>query len=142
MPKYITQPKPSTGDSQTPDALANRHLIKSEFAKRLYNKIAERGWTQSEFARNCDLARDAISTYVRGRSMPSPNALGKMASVLGCRPEELLPNYYESAHTAQEPAFELRDVPNDNDYMWIKLNMRLPKKVAMQIFILAQEANG
>ena len=139
MPKYVTQPKPAPTKVQQPEAMNNRHLVKAEFAKRLYNKIAERGWTQSEFARNCDLARDAISTYVRGRSMPSPQALEKMANVLNVRPEELLPNYYESAQSRQESTFELRDVPNEEGYMWIKLNMRLPKKVAMQIFMLAQE---
>lgn len=137
MPKYATQPAPRK--VQEPETVSNRHLVKEEFAKRLYAKIAERGWTQSEFARNCDLARDAISTYVRGRSMPSPQALAKMASVLGVKPEELLPNYFEAAHSKQESAFELRDVPNEEGYMWIKLNMRLPKKVAMQIFMLAQE---
>jgi transcriptional regulator with XRE-family HTH domain len=139
MPKYVTQPKPAAVKEREPDTINNRHLVKAEFAKRLYSKIMERGWTQSEFARNCDLARDAISTYVRGRSMPSPQALEKMANVLSVRPEELLPNYFESAHTRQEPAFELRDVPNEEGYMWLKLNMRLPKKVAMQIFMLAQE---
>jgi transcriptional regulator with XRE-family HTH domain len=142
MPKYATQPKPAPNKSQEPDALSNRHLVKAEFAKRLYNKIAERGWTQSEFARNCELARDAISTYVRGRSIPSPQALEKMASVLNVRPEDLLPNYYESALNKQEPTFELRDVPNEEGYMWIRLNMRLPKKLAMQIFMLAQEHDG
>lgn len=139
MPRYATQPKPAPKKAQEPEALSNRHLVKAEFAKRLYSKIMERGWTQSEFARHCDLARDAISTYVRGRSIPSPQALEKMASVLGCRPEELLPNYYESAHSKQEPTFELRDVPNEEGYMWLKLNMRLPKKVAMEIFMLAQK---
>ena len=142
MPKYATQPKPAPNKSQEPDALSNRHLVKAEFAKRLYNKIAERGWTQSEFARNCELARDAISTYVRGRSIPSPQALEKMASVLNVRPEDLLPNYYESALNKQEPTFELRDVPNEEGYMWIRLNTRLPKKLAMQIFMLAQEHDG
>lgn len=139
MPKYATQPKPSAKAAVETHSISNRGLVKAEFAKRLYNKIADKGWTQSEFARNCGLARDAISTYVRGRSIPSPQALEKMAVVLSVKPEELLPNYYESAHAAQEPAFELRDVPNDGDYMWLKLNMRLPKKVAMQIFMLAQE---
>lgn len=142
MPKYATQPKPATNKSQEPDALSNRHLVKAEFAKRLYAKIADKGWTQSEFARNCDLARDAISTYVRGRSIPSPQALEKMASVLNVRPEELLPNYYEQAQNKVEPTFELRDVPNEEGYMWIRLNMRLPKKLAMQIFMLAQEHEG
>ena len=142
MPKSATQPKPAPNKSQEPDALSNRHLVKAEFAKRLYNKIAERGWTQSEFARNCELARDAISTYVRGRSIPSPQALEKMASVLNVRPEDLLPNYYEQAQNKVEPTFELRDVPNEEGYMWIRLNMRLPKKLAMQIFMLAQEHEG
>jgi transcriptional regulator with XRE-family HTH domain len=142
MPKYITQPKPSAKREQEPDAMSNRHVLKAEFAKRLYSKIAERGWTQSEFARNCDLARDAVSTYVRGRSIPSPQALEKMASVLNVRPEDLLPNYYEAAHNKQEPTFELRDVPNEEGYMWIKLNMRLPKKLAMEIFMLAQSNDG
>lgn len=140
MPKYITQPKPAAKKGPESDAsLDNRHLIKAEFSKRLYAKISERGWTQSEFARNCDLNRDAVSTYVRGRSIPSPVALEKMAGVLRVRPEELMPNYFESAHARQEPTFELRDVPNEEGYMWIKLNMRLPKKIAMQIFLLAQE---
>lgn len=142
MPKYITQPKPALKKAQEPDAMSNRHLLKAEFAKRLYTKVAEKGWTQSEFARNCDLARDAISTYIRGRSIPSPQALKKMADVLDVRPEDLLPNYFESAHNKQEPAFELRDVPNEEGYMWIRLNMRLPKKAAMKIFMLVQEDDG
>ena len=139
MPKYVTQPKPAPKKAQAPEALSNRHVVKAEFAKRLYTKIMERGWTQSEFARHCELARDAISTYVRGRSIPSPQALEKMAGVLNCRPEDLMPNYYESAQARQEPTFEIRDVPNDEGYMWVRLNMRLPKKIAMQIFMLAQE---
>jgi transcriptional regulator with XRE-family HTH domain len=137
MPKYTTQPAPKK--AQEPDAMSNRHMVKEEFAKRLYAKITDRGWTQSEFARNCDIPRDAISTYVRGRSMPSPTNLERMAGVLGVRPEDLMPNYYEAAHSRQEPTIELRDAPNEEGYMWIKLNMRLPKKVAIQIFMLAQE---
>ena len=142
MPKYTTQPKPTPNKSQEPDALSNRHLLKVEFSKRLFSKIHERGWTQAEFARNCELARDAISTYVRGRSIPSPQALEKMAAVLNVRPEDLLPNYYEAAQSKQEPTFELRDVPNEEGYMWMKLNMRLPKKLAMKIFTLVQDDEG
>lgn len=139
MPKYATQPKPTPVKAQPPESVNNRHLVKSEFAKRLYHHITSRGWTQSEFARNCDIPRDAISTYVRGRSMPSPTNLERMAGVLGLRPEDLMPNYYEAAQSKQEPTIELRDVPNEEGYMWLKLNMRLPKKVAIQIFMLAQE---
>jgi len=137
MPKYVTQPKPAK--EPAPQTISNREVVKSEFAKRLYNAIMAKGWTQSEFARNCDLARDAISTYVRGRSVPSPPSLEKMACVLGMRPEELMPNYYEAAHNKQEPTFEIRAVPNEEGYMWLRLNMRLPKEVALKIFLMAQE---
>jgi hypothetical protein len=62
-----------------------------------------------------------------------------MASVLGMRPEELMPNYYEAAHAKADSQMELRDVPNEEGYMWLKLNLRLPKKVAIEIFLKAQE---
>lgn len=140
MPTYKTQPKPAQAKTKDPTlTVSNREMVKEEFAKRLYDAIMQRGWTQSEFARHCDLNRDAVSTYVRGRSMPSPQSLEKMARVLGLRPEDLLPNYYESGQAAVEPTMELKDVPNEDGYMWLRLNMRLPKKVAIEIFMKAQE---
>lgn len=139
MPRYTTQPKPNIKAAPDAVTLTNREVIKSEFARRLYEAITSRGWTQSEFARHCDLNRDAISTYVRGKSVPSPINLEKMASVLGIRPEELMPNYYEAAHARADSQMELRDVPNEEGYMWIKLNMRLPKDIAIQLFLKAQE---
>jgi transcriptional regulator with XRE-family HTH domain len=139
MPRFTTQTKPQLKAVPDSVTLNNREVVKSEFARRLYEAIVSMGWTQSEFARHCGLNRDAVSTYVRGKSSPSPLNLEKMATVLNMRPEELMPNYYEAAHAKADPQMELRDVPNDEGYMWIKLNMRLPKKVAIEIFLKAQE---
>ena len=139
MPRYTTQTKPQIKAVPDSVSLNNREVVKSEFARRLYEAIMARGWTQSEFARHCGLNRDAISTYVRGKSSPSPVNLEKMAEVLGMRPEELMPNYYEAAHAKADSQMELRDVPNEEGYMWLKLNLRLPKKVAIEIFMKAQE---
>lgn len=139
MPTYKTPAKPQAKATDLTLTSSNRELVKEEFAKRLYDAIMSRGWTQSEFARHCDLNRDAISTYVRGRSMPSPQSLESMARVLNMRPEDLLPNYYEAGQAAVEPTMELRDVPNEDGYMWLRLNMRLPKKVAIELFLKAQE---
>lgn len=139
MPRYTTQTKPQTKPVPESVALNNREVVKSEFARRLYEAIVSRGWNQSEFARHSGLNRDAVSTYVRGKSVPSPLNLEKMASVLGMRPEELMPNYYEAAHAKADSQMELRDVPNEEGYMWLKLNLRLPKKVAIEIFLKAQE---
>ncbi|MDI3512243.1 MAG: hypothetical protein PWQ61_3010 [Betaproteobacteria bacterium] len=120
--------------------LNNREMVKAEFAKRLYQAILERGWSQSEFARHCGLNRDAISTYVRAKSFPSPQALKAMAGVLNMTPEQLMPNYYEAAADKVEPILEIKELPGAEGYMWLKLNMRLPKAVAMKIFMLAQES--
>lgn len=139
MPRYATQPKPQLKAVPETVAINNREMVKSEFARRLYEAIVSKGWTQSEFARHCELNRDAISTYVRGKSVPSPVNLEKMAAVLNMRPEDLMPNYYEAAQAKADSQMELRDVPNDEGYMWIKLNMRLPKKVAIELFLKAQE---
>ena len=139
MPTYKTPAKPVVKSKDPSLSASNRELVKEEFSKRLYDAIMQRGWTQSEFARHCDLNRDAISTYVRGRSMPSPQSLEKMAQVLGLNPEDLLPNYYEAGQSAVEPQMELRDVPNEEGYMWLRLNMRLPKKVAIKLFMEAQD---
>jgi transcriptional regulator with XRE-family HTH domain len=139
MPRYVTQPKPQPAKEQEALNLGNREALKSQFARKLYEAIMSRGWTQSDFARHCGLNRDAISTYVRGKSVPSPQSLERMAEALNMRPEDLMPNYYEAAHAKADATMELRDVPNEEGYMWLKLNMRLPKKVAINIFMQAQE---
>jgi transcriptional regulator with XRE-family HTH domain len=110
---------------------SNRSMLKAELGTRLKSKLAELDWSQSEFARHCDLPRDAVSTYVRGRSMPKTATLLKMASVLGCEPQELVPNY-----RAPATGFALRESPNDDGNMQISIDMRLPKNVALQIFKL------
>lgn len=135
MPKYVTHLRPVEGEA----SVNNREAVKVEFAKRLFHAIHERGWTQSEFARHCGLNRDAVSTYVRGKSFPSPQALQAMADVLNMKPEQLLPNYFESAASKVEPTVELKELPGGEGYMWLRLNVRLPKKVAMQVFSIVQE---
>jgi transcriptional regulator with XRE-family HTH domain len=124
------------GDKSSP-----REIAKADFAKHLYEEIHKRGWTQSEFARHCDLARDAISTYVRGRSLPSDDALLKMSAVLGVEAHDLLPTARPRAERAQkltEYFIEMRELPHDDTRVVLHLHKILPKKVAERIFILAQ----
>ena len=157
MPRYATQPKPAASSGKksskqegpTPSSASpphqptlhynNRELVKAEFARRLWEAIMQRGWTQSEFARYAGLNRDAVSTYVRGKSFPSPQSLEKMSQLLGVKPEDLLPNYYEMAQAKQTTSMELRAVPNEEGYMWLKLDLRLPKKLATEIFLMVQD---
>jgi len=117
-------------------ARKNRNL---EFGKRVYKGIVELGITQSELSRRSGLGRDSISQYVRGRSVPTPVNLGKLAKCLNTTPEELFPDYEHTAYETEQLSQELRAVPGDPDNMWVKVNMKLPVEKAMQIFNLINE---
>jgi transcriptional regulator with XRE-family HTH domain len=139
MKTYATKPKPVPEQAVE---LSNRSSTKDEFAKRLYEALEKKGWNQSQLARYAGLGRDAISTYIRGRSIPSPSSLNKLAQVLGCRPEELMPNYFEKAAEEQTAKMELREIHGEDGYMWLKVNMRLPKATALRVLMLINEADN
>ena len=141
MPKFTTphEPAKKAEGGEAVEAISNRVTPLEEFARRLYDAIRERGWNQSDLARAAGLKRDAISTYINARHRPSPEALDRLSQALGVRPEDLMPLYYDSGVVRVKPRAELIDVPNSKGYMWLKLDMRLPRDVAMRIFMKAQE---
>jgi hypothetical protein len=65
--------------------------------------------------------------------------LAKLANTLGCKPEELMANYFEAAAAEQPSKLELREVHGEDGYMWLKVNMRVPKDVAAKVFWLLNE---
>lgn len=67
-----------------------RNIDRIEFAKRLINLLRDRNMNQSDLARAAGLTRDAVSTYVRARSMPEPINLAKIAKALGVEPSFFL----------------------------------------------------
>lgn len=139
MPTYTTKPAPLSKEVLEH---TNRTSTKEEFAKRLYQAMEAKGWTQSQLARYAGLNRDAVSTYARARSMPSPESLNKLAKVLDVKAEDLLPNYFESAAQEQPTRMELKEIHGEDGYMWLKLDMRLPKAVAIKVFMLVNETDN
>ncbi|MGH8561273.1 MAG: helix-turn-helix domain-containing protein, partial [Nevskiales bacterium] len=75
-----------------PTSLSSKQQTRYEFGRRLLNLCLQKGWNQSDLARASELGRDAISTYVRGRSFPDPKNLRKLADALGVAMDDLLPN--------------------------------------------------
>lgn len=102
--------------------LAPRSLTKQEFGRRLHRMILDRGWNQSELARRADIGRDAVSTYVNGRSFPDPKNLQKICMALGVEPKELLPNSIETKMDREIPAFEMRQAAGDPSKVWLRIN--------------------
>ena len=114
-------------------------MTKQEFGRKLHAILLERGWNQSEMARRAGIGRDAISTYVRGRSLPEPATLKRMAEALGMEPTELLPNAFEAAVDNGLPALEIREAVGHPGKAWIRVNQRVSTQQAIRIMQILQE---
>ncbi len=69
-------------------------MEKEEFLRRLGKRIIEirkqKGWSQSELARNCDKERQSIERLENGKINPSAFYLQQIAEGLGIEVKELL----------------------------------------------------
>lgn len=115
------------------DIRTPRHLTKQEFARRLSAEILARGWTQADLAHAAGIGRDAVSTYVRGRSLPTPLSLKKMADALGIDPHTLMPNGRENAIDHDTPSFEMRESVGHPGRVWVRVNRLLSLRQALAI---------
>lgn len=131
---------PKTQPTELPQPVASSVSdTKAEFAKRVYKRMMDKGWNQSQLARYAGLPRDSISVYIRGRSLPTPQSLQKLAACLGCAPEDLLSLYAQAAAEIQPTRLELREIHGEPDYIWLKINARFKAETALKILMLARE---
>lgn len=113
-----------------------KHLSKQEFGRRLANFLDRKNWNQSDLARHANLPRDSISTYVRGKVLPTPKSLRAMADALGTTPTDLLPNAAENAIDADVPSIEMRVSVSAPGTAWLRVNRMLTVETAAQIISL------
>lgn len=112
-----------------------KELGKLEFGRRLMKLMLDRGWNQSDLARAAGLGRDAISTYVRGRSFPEPRSLRSLADALGVTTDELLPNSVTLAMDADtSPMLEIKQAAGHPDRVFIRINRMVSLQQAAEIF--------
>lgn len=127
------------GDAPTPEAERPKHLTKQEFGRRVYRLMTERGWHQSELARQAQLTRDAVSTYVNGRSLPDPTNAKKLAEAFDMTVEQLLPNLVEQAIDRDPPAIDLKVSALNPDVAWLRINRLVRTDNAMQIMSILRD---
>ena len=120
-------------DSMPETSLAPKHLTKQEFGRRLYQLMLARGWNQSELARQVDLPRDSVSTYIRGRTLPTPKSLQAMADALGVTPADILPNSIESAVDEDMPSIEMRVSTSAPSMAWLRINRLVSLSTAAKV---------
>ena len=123
------------------------------FASRLQYLRTEKGWSQSDLAREVwgeietragrkvAKNRDRISTYEMGKSWPDPHNLMKIASVLGVPPEELAPDITAATVDRQNPEIALTAVAGHSDKVHLKVNKLVSMNIATLIMQLLDYAN-
>jgi transcriptional regulator with XRE-family HTH domain len=79
------------------------------------------------------MGRDSISQYVRGRSVPSPKNLTKLADALNVEVDVLFPNYDAQANAAEQPTFEMKSIESDAENFWLRINMKVPAEKALAV---------
>lgn len=118
-----------------------KELGKLEFGRRLMELMLDRGWTQSELARRAGIGRDAVSTYVRGRSFPEPRNLRGLADALGVSAGDLLPDTVMAAMDADAaPMLEIKQAAGHPDRVFIRVNRMVTLDQAAAIFNIIKGA--
>lgn len=126
----------------------------SNFPKNLKKLRQDRGWSQSDLAREIwgttkdgrgyDVARnrDRISVYEKGTSVPTEDHLREIATVLGVSPQELAPDVV--AHRAEkrrDPAMAMVMVPGeegDPQIVHFRTNLFVSLDTAAKVIALLQ----
>ncbi len=125
-----------TRGSNSPDNsidYSQKILTRQEFGKRLYNFMMQNRMSQSDLSRASGMGRDSISQYVRGRSVPSPKNLTKLADALDVEVDVLFPNYDAQANAAEQPTLEIKSIESDAENFWLRVNMKVPAAKALEV---------
>jgi transcriptional regulator with XRE-family HTH domain len=116
-----------------------KHLTKQQFGQRLYSLMLQRNWNQSDLARHAGIPRDAISTYIRGKFLPTARNLDKLAKAFGLQKVDILPNYVEGSMEAEEhPEIELRASASAPGMCWLRINRLVSMATAVKIIELIE----
>lgn len=122
--------------------------VYAEFGRRLQARMIQLGWNQSELSRRAtaylpkpargqvqghSLGRDRISSYIRGKYLPRPEALEAIAKALQCKPADLLPPGGVPS-VAEGPLMEMHSI--DGLRVSIRLNRVVSQRVATKIMEL------
>lgn len=126
------------GDAQVSmlDVQAPREALLGEISKRLQKLMDQKGWNQSDLARQAKIGRDSVSVYCRGRSAPGTKHLAAMARALGCDPSDICPAVHEASAPA---AMQVTQVIGEQGKVWVKLNRAVTMDQMIRIMQILAE---
>jgi len=123
---------------EPPHPSSPEQQFKNDFAARLSAAMLEKGWNQSELARQAALHmpsgkfnRDNISNYVKAKHTPGPVRTAALCKALRIEPIALFPSGSAPATNASEPPLDLKDLGDGT--VFVRINKRLSSAKALQI---------
>lgn len=123
------------------------HITKEEFGRRLKHAMLQKGWNQSEMARQAskflakEMGRDSVSVYVRGHHFPESTHLYALARALDIEAAELLPNIVpESGHA--RGGIDVSGVPGMPGKMRLRIDQEVTMDQAVKIMQILKDENG
>lgn len=129
--------------------------VYQEFGRRLQARMIQLGWNQSELSRRAtaylirpakgqvqghSVGRDRISSYIRGKYLPRPDALHAIARALQCEMSDLLPPGSVPSVVEEGPLMELKSL--DGKRVHIRLNRVVSQTTATNIMALLNQEDA
>tara|TARA_R110002020_G_scaffold73888_3_gene189496 strand:- start:10403 stop:10750 length:348 start_codon:yes stop_codon:yes gene_type:complete len=113
--------------------MTNKGYSQSDLAREIWGVVRDkRGY---EVAKN----RDRISAYLRGKAVPDPANMKKLADVLGVTPEDLAPEITAGTIDRENPEIALTAVSGHADKTHLVVNKIVPMTTAIKVLGLLDD---
>lgn len=143
MPRGTRHLPPDTQNMIGRPPMAPDETAKRDLSRKLVELMMERDLKQADIAAavfgrdpktKYPRGRDSVSQWVRGRSLPEPKNLQKLADFFGVDKSVLVPPSAFSRQAHEDPAVELRQVAGEPGMAWLRVNRACSTTAAAQIF--------
>ena len=113
--------------------MLDKRMSQSDVARRIWGtSIDKRGF---EVAKN----RDRISVYLKGKTLPDPVNMARLADALGVTVPELAPNLAETATQRENPEVQMTVIGGNSEKVLLRVNKFVPMAVAAKIITILSE---
>ena len=128
--------------------------VKRKFARRVLRRLAELQMNQQDLADASGITKDAVSTYCRGRSLPTGTRLRQLATALRIDEQDLLPERFPQAEpgaawappaapaSAESILFQMTVYAERPERVRIVMDRIVSPRTAAEIMRLLQEENA